>query len=219
MRAALLTSLVASLAGLIALHQPGHLGAAPSVRLTQNPLSSQSGERLDRGEVQVRLDPVPGSGIREGVATAVIDFPPERVFRAIADLEHWDEWVPFLAEADAVVLPGGEIESAQRLELPGFLGTRRFRVYAQVMKPGAAGPRRWSVAWSYVPGSGNIAAQRGAWTLVEHAPGRTLATCRLYTDPGGFAPASAMNSATEKMLRWMFKALPLQTNRGRYREG
>ncbi len=182
----------------------------------QKSLSAEEGQRLEAGEVLVRMEPVAGSGIREGVAAAVVDFPPERVFRAVADLEHWDEWVPFMTAADARPLASGEIESEQRLELPSFIGTRRFRVRARAAAPTPGGPRRWTLRWSYVPGSGNVAAHRGEWTLVEHAGGRTLATCRLYTDPGGFTPAFAMNNATEKMLRWMFKSLPLQTNRGRY---
>jgi uncharacterized protein YndB with AHSA1/START domain len=179
-------------------------------------LSPAETRRLDAGEVLVRLVPVAGSGIREGVGSAVVGFAPERVFKVVADLEHWDEWVPFLVAADARAVAGGEIESAQRLKFPSFVGTRELRVRARAVVPGVGGQRRWTLTWAYVPGSGNVAAHRGEWTLVEHAPGRTLATCRLYTDPGGFTPAFAMNNATEKMLRWMFKSLPLQTNRGRY---
>ncbi len=180
--------------------------------------SADQRERLDAGEVLVALEAVAGSGIREGVGTGVIEFPVERVFRAVADLEHWDEWVPFMTAADARALPGGEIESDQRLEFPALVGTREFRVRATAAPPAADGPRRWTVTWSSTPGSGNVAAHRGSWTLTEHGPGRTLATCRLFTDPGGVTPAWAMNGATEKMLRWTFKALRQQANRGRYQD-
>lgn len=194
------------------------LATAPSQSSPTQILSVAQRQRLDAGEVLVALEAVEGSGIREGVGSGVIDFPVERVYRAVADLEHWDEWVPFMTAADARELPGGEVESRQRLEFPALVGTREFRVRATATAPSAAGPRRWTVTWSYVPGSGNVAAHRGSWTLTEHAPGRTLATCRLFTDPGGITPAWAMNNATAKMLRWMFKALRLQTNRGRYQD-
>jgi uncharacterized protein YndB with AHSA1/START domain len=194
------------------------VAAAPDQHSPTQILSADERQRLDGGEVLVDLEPVTGSAIREGIASGVIEFPVERVFRAVVDLENWDEWVPFMTAADARVLPGGEIESDQRLEFPALVGTREFRVRAVATPPTANGPRRWTVTWSYVPGSGNVAAHRGAWTLVEHAPGRTLATCRLFTDPGGVTPSWAMNGATEKMLRWMFKALRLQTNRGRYQD-
>jgi uncharacterized protein YndB with AHSA1/START domain len=192
--------------------------AAPDRHSPTRIFSADDERRLDGGEVLVALEPVTGSAVREGIASGVIEFSAQRVFRAIADLEHWDEWVPFMTAADAHLVPGGEIESAQRLEFPALVGTREFRVRATATPAAPSGPRRWTVTWSYLPGSGNVAAHRGSWTLTEHASGRTLATCRLFTDPGGATPAFAMNGATEKMLRWMFKALRLQTNRGRYQD-
>jgi uncharacterized protein YndB with AHSA1/START domain len=208
----------ALVAGVLLCAVTGAAAGRQPIFSTQQSFSSDERRRLETGEVLVRMEAVTGSGVKEGVGTAVVEFPPERVFRAVADLEHWDEWVPFMAEADARGVAGGEVESAQRLELPGFLGTRRFRVRAWAVAPLPGGPRRWTVTWAYVPGSGNVADHRGSWTLVEHGPRRTLATCRLFTDPGGFSPAWAMNGATEKMLRWMFKALRLQANRGRYQD-
>jgi len=172
------------------------------------------------GEAVVRLESSgAASGVREGVGTGVIDFPPERVFRAVSDLEHWDEWVPFLVEADARRLPDGAIESAQRLDAPALGRPLVFSVRARREVTGAGRGRRWTLTWSYVPGSGNVAGHRGSWTLVEHAPGRTRATCRLFTDAGGSTPVWAMNRATRKMIGWMFDSLPLQTNRGRYQAG
>ncbi|HEX9669241.1 MAG TPA: SRPBCC family protein [Thermoanaerobaculia bacterium] len=175
---------------------------------------------LAAGGVQVRLEPAgAANGIREGVGTGVVDFPPERVFRAVADLEHWEEWVPFLVAADAWRLPDGTVESAQRLEAPALGRPLVFTVRARAAVAGKGRARRWTLTWSHVPGSGNVAGHHGSWTLTEHSPGRTLATCRLLTDPGGDTPAWAMNQATHKMITWMFDSLPLQTNRGRYQDG
>ena len=175
---------------------------------------------LAAGGAQVHLEPArAASGIREGVGTGVVDFPPERVFRAVTDLEHWEEWVPFLVAADARRLPDGTIESAQRLEAPALGRPLVFTVRARAQVAGEGRGRRWTLTWSHVPGTGNVAGHRGSWTLAEHSPGRTLATCRLFTDPGGDTPAWAMNQATRKMIAWMFDSLPLQTNRGRYQDG
>ncbi|MEA2560366.1 MAG: hypothetical protein QOH06_1870 [Acidobacteriota bacterium] len=160
------------------------------------------------GEVEVKLQPV-GNGPKEGIASGLIEAPPERVFRALMDLDHWDEFMPFVEESDARPQPDGSVLSSQRLGLPPMIGERHLRIRVT----GQAGRK---VEWSYVPGSGNVKAQRGSWTLSEAAPGKTRATLRLFTDPGGSAPDWAMDRATGKSLVWIFDGLRQQVRRSRY---
>jgi hypothetical protein len=160
------------------------------------------------GEIEVTLRSV-GDGPQEGIGSGVIEAPPERVFRALMDLDHWDEFMPFVEESDAKPQPDGSVLSSQRLGLPPMIGERRL----QIRVTGQAGRK---VEWSYVPGSGNVKAQRGSWTLVEAGPGKTRATLRLFTDPGGSAPDWAMDRATGKSLVWIFDGLRQQVRRSRY---
>lgn len=160
------------------------------------------------GEVEVSLRPV-GDGPKEGIGSGLIEAPPERVYRALMDLDHWDEFMPFVEESDAKPQPDGSILSFQRLGLPAMIGDRhlRIRVTGQVGR---------KVEWSYVPGSGNVKSQRGSWTLQAAKGGKTRATLRLLTDPGGAAPDRAMDRATEKSLVWIFDGLRQQVRRSRY---
>jgi ribosome-associated toxin RatA of RatAB toxin-antitoxin module len=160
------------------------------------------------GEVEVTLRPV-GDGPKEGIASGLIEAPPDRVFRALMDLDHWDEFMPFVEESDAKPQPDGSVLSFQRLGLPPMIGERHLRIRVT----GQAGRK---VEWSYVPGSGNVKAQRGSWTLVEAGPGKTRATLRLFTDPGGSAPDWAIDRATGKSLVWIFDGLRQQVRRSRY---
>lgn len=160
------------------------------------------------GEVEVTLRPV-GDGPQEGIGSGVIDAPPERVFRALMDLDHWDEFMPFVEESDAKPQPDGSILSSQRLALPPLIGERHLRIRVT----GQAGRK---VEWSYVPGSGNVKSQRGSWTLEAAPGGTTRATLRLHTDPGGSAPDWAMDRATGKSLVWIFDGLRQQVRRSRY---
>lgn len=160
------------------------------------------------GEVEVSLKPVAG-GPKEGIGVGLIEAPPDRVFRALMDLDHWDEFMPFVEQSDARPQPDGSVLSSQRLALPPLVGER----HLQIRVTGQAGRK---VEWSYVPGSGNVKAQRGSWTL-QAAPGeRTRATLRLYTDPGGSAPDWAMDRATGKSLVWIFDGLRQHVRRSRY---
>ena len=160
------------------------------------------------GEVEVTLRSV-GEGPKEGIGTGLIEAPPERVYRALMDLDHWDEFMPFVEESDARPQPDGSVLSSQRLALPRMIGERRL----QIRVTGQPGRK---VEWSYVPGSGNVKSQRGSWTLERAHGEKTRATLRLHTDPGGSAPDWAMDRATGRSLVWIFDGLRQQVRRSRY---
>lgn len=162
-------------------------------------------------QVEATLKAV-GPGPKEGIGRGVIEAPPERVFRALIDFDHWDEFMPFLKESDARPQPDGSVLSSQRLAFPSPIGERHFEIRARTRVDKGA----WMVEWSLVPRSGNIRAHRGSWVLKAAAPGTTLAVLHLYTDLDDSIPDSAMNRATRGMLGWTFKGLRQQVQRWRY---
>lgn len=174
--------------------------------------------RLEAGEVLVALRPLPSSGAgapREGIGRGIIDAPPERVYRALTDWAHAEEWMPFVERSDAVPQPDGSVVTFHAVDLPAPLGDRHYKIRARAgIVQGMV--RVWRTRWAYVPGSGNVADHRGSWELTAFGPGRTLATCRLYTDPGGAVSAWMMDRATRKSLPWIFDGLRQQVRRSRY---
>jgi hypothetical protein len=174
--------------------------------------------RLSAGEVLVTLRPTSDGGPREGIARGVIDAPPERVYRALTDWAHAEEWMPFVERSDATPQADGSVVSFQALDLPAPLGDRHYKIRARAgITEGKS--RVWRTRWSYVPGSGNVEDHRGSWELTAFGNGRTLAICHLYTDPGGSVPAWMMDRATRKSLPWIFNGLRQQVRRSRYGEG
>jgi polyketide cyclase/dehydrase/lipid transport protein len=178
------------------------LGAAPT---------PDEARRLAAGEILVRLVETPGGGPKEGVGMGVVDAPPSRVFAALTDFAHYQEWVPFVRTSDARRQLDGSVVSAQSLHLPALVGDRSYKIRAVSVASGKA----WTTRWTYVPGSGDVVDTYGSWSVVEFGPGRSLATCRLFTDPGR-VPHWAMNRATEQSLPWIFKGLRQQVMRDRY---
>ncbi len=190
------------------------LPPAAGIRLSPSELS-----RLAAGEVVVRRgEAAPGApgAPRERIGTGLIDLPPARVFAALADFAHWSEFMPFMRRSEARRGPDGSFLCDQSLDLPG--GLRHYRVRA-VARPAEGAAENgaeavWRIAWSYVPGSGNIATQSGSWTLLPYG-GRTLAVLRLAADPGGLFSGLA-ERATEKSIPWIFNGLRQHAGRGRY---
>jgi len=169
------------------------------------------------GDVWVEMVSAGAGKPRTGVGRAVVEAPPERVFRALSDYAHWQEWMPFLARSDARPQRDGSVLSEHALDPPSPLGRRRYQVrFTQRVEAVPGGGRAWRIDWSFVPGTGNVDDHRGSWSLTEIGEGRTLAVCRLYTDPGGFTPQWALDRGTSQMLPWIFHGLRQQVRRSRY---
>jgi uncharacterized protein YndB with AHSA1/START domain len=168
------------------------------------------------GEVRVSLATERQDGPRAGIGRGVVQAPPERVFRALADVEHWHEFMPFLEQSTARRRKDGSIESFQRLELPFPVGRRSYRIRVRSRVEQPAGGTVWHLDWTYEPGSGNVKDHHGSWTLTASGNGATLATLRLYTDPGGMIPARAMDRGTIETLPWIFHGLRQHVQRSRY---
>jgi ribosome-associated toxin RatA of RatAB toxin-antitoxin module len=168
------------------------------------------------GDVRVSLTLVRPDGPREGIGRGLVEAPPERVFRALQDVEHWHEFMPFLEQSTARRRKDGSVESFQRLELPFPVGRRSYRVQVRSRVERAAGGTVWHIDWTYVPESGNVKDHHGSWALTTAPNGATLATLRLYTHPGGFMPASAVDRGTAETLPWIFHGLRQHVLRARY---
>jgi len=191
------------------------LAGVAGIAAGEAPRAAAETRRLVSGEVLVRLAERPGGGPAEGVGTGVIDAPPERVFAALTDFAHYQEWVPFVTRSDARPQADGAVLSAQWLELPALLGKRHYQIRAVSRVEMGKGGKVFVIRWTYVTGSGNVVDQRGSWTVTSFGEGRAIATCHLLTDPGD-APAWAMNRATAKTLPWIFQGLRQQILRDRY---
>ena len=159
----------------------------------------------------------PGAGKpREGVGRGVIEAPPERVVRALADYGHWSEFMPFLVKSAALSQADGSTLAEHLMKLPAPTGERHYRVCFQSKVEAAPAGKTWTIAWAYVAGSGDVKDHHGSWTLTPLGLGRTLAVLRLYTDPGGLTPQWAVDRGTAETIPWIFHGLRQQARRSRY---
>lgn len=182
------------------------LQATPTSLIAPTPPPADELPRLLAGETVVRVDGL------EGVVRQVLDTPPERLYRAAADWQHYDEFFPFVEESEAAAGADGTVTARQVVDLPFPWADRHF---AARLEHGA-GDGRWRVAWRAVPGSGNVTENRGEWTFREVAPGRTLVELRLVSDAGPGVPDAFQRRALAETLPYAVDGLRQQANRCRY---
>lgn len=199
--------------------QPLFLAALAALLLGAAADSPEQVVSTPTGEVRVSLVPERPEGPQAGVGHGVVQAPPERVFRALQDVGHWHEFMPFLEKSTARPRKDGSIESSQRLELPFPIGKRSYHVRVRSRAEPTPAGTVWHIDWTYVPGSGNVKDHHGSWTLTATGNQATLATLRIYTDPGGFVPAKGMDRGTIETLPWIFHGLRQHVQRSRYGSG
>jgi hypothetical protein len=180
------------------------------------PPTDAEAARLAAGEVLLASRPVGSRSLAEEAGRGLVLAQPERVFAALIDFAHYQEWVPFVKRSDAQPQGDGSVVSFQSLNLPFPLAGRHYKIRARSAVEGRGEAQVWRTWWSYVPGTGNVADHYGWWVLVPYGAGRTLAACALYTDPGRGVPAWAAHRGTAQTMPYIFSGLRQQIHRSRY---
>jgi uncharacterized protein YndB with AHSA1/START domain len=162
-------------------------------------LSQNEQESLAKGEVIVYLKTVRGP-LKEGTAIGLIDAPPEIVFGVVTDNEKFEEFMPYVTQSDMERWEDGEIINYQHLDFPFPVGDRFYKINITNTIEDTNKGKIFKSTWTYVKGSGNIEDTYGSWILEEYGQGRTLIAYIVCTDPGGWIPTWAKNTATEVSL-------------------
>jgi ribosome-associated toxin RatA of RatAB toxin-antitoxin module len=161
--------------------------------------------------VEATLEPLAGSAIRRGVATTTLAVPAERLFRAMADVDHWAEFMPFMVRSRPLG-PREERVWEQDLALPFPLRDRIYAIRVQASHEGD----QWTVVWHHVAGSGNVRGLQGRLDLRALGPSRTAVELSLWSDLGGLASVAAQEAMLQRSLGWILDGLRQQAGRCRY---
>ena len=222
LRGALILGIVLLASGAGALHAqaPSSLPTSLDAPLR---LSEEDWGRLRAGETITRMIAMPGANQRAGIAVRLVPGDPERVARAIGDVDHWREWVPFLKTSRRSKAPG-PVSRELHFDLPWPLSDRRYRaelrteaIRAAGGGPDEPGPLDWTLTWDSVPDSGNVEWAWGSFRVTDHEPRRSLVVFRSATDVGAprFA-RSILDRVMTDSLRWVLDGLAQQVDRCRY---
>lgn len=195
------------------------LPAAAARGAESDGLSDADWTRLKAGETVTRMVPMAGANQRAGVAARLVPGDPERVARAIGDVDHWREWVPFL-EGSARSRAAGPVSRQLSFDLPWPLRDREYlaQFRSEAIRT-AGGTLEWTLTWDSVPDSGNVEWARGSFEVRDYGTDRTLVVFHSATDVATAHFARAiLDQVMEDSLRWVLDALAQQVNRCRYTE-
>lgn len=227
-----LTLLVLALALAPGLGRGASAGGDP----LEAPLRPHELTRVDAGETVARLaDPPRGAGgsqVPVGIVAAIVEAPPERVFRAIVDFGTYHQFMPYMVSSQREErrsprsAPAGSNGASgpttgppiwrMRFDLPFPAPEAVYRVtteHAVHLTPETPAGTVWTASWRSLPGRGFT---RGSWTLTESSPGHTLVVFRTQSDAGGVLPRFLQDRLTLRSLPWVLDSLRLHVRRCRF---
>ncbi len=156
-------------------------------------------------------------GLKEVKLVGDMSAPPSRVFAAVADLDHYKDFMPYTEESTVLARSEGEVVFYSKINAP--LVSRRDYVIKLKPQPGKSENETWRSSWTLdtTHGGGKKAPtddvvrtplNDGAWTITPLDGGkRSHVVYYLYTNPGGSLPMWIINKANTKALPDLFAAV------------
>ncbi|MSP91513.1 MAG: hypothetical protein EXR79_06890 [Myxococcales bacterium] len=159
--------------------------------------------RLAKGEVLVSTREVAGCDLPEVTAQAVVDAPPEKVWRIIDDCNQYKRHMPRVSASKELERKGTTIQCEVTVDMPFPLSD----LTAVTQAEHVVGPPRWSRTWKLV--RGDYDRNEGAWTLTafDAAATRTRVTYRLLVAPKTLVPNALVKKAQLSTLRDLMNRL------------
>ena len=157
---------------------------------------------------------------RRVIAVSEVEAPPEAVFNALIDFEHYPEFMPYVKESEVLSRTGdNEVVTYARIA-PPFISERDYPLKVRLTR-GSAGSgdkfkgSTYKVEWTALPeakpeveGVVRIKLNEGSWLAEPLNGGRhTRLTYTLLTDPGGLIPDFVFNLSNTVAIPELFDAV------------
>ncbi len=171
------------------------------------PLDDKTRRKLERGEIVTATARHP-EGVRGAIGRALIAAPTDKVFEAISDFEHYDDFMPHTTLADVVRREGNEVWFRTELDFK----VKRVRYTLHV----TLDPERRGLRWTLA--EGDLAFNDGGWELEPYGNDgeQTFVTYSAYVDPGFYVPGFMLAKLTEGSLPAVIKAVRRRVGDRRY---
>jgi ribosome-associated toxin RatA of RatAB toxin-antitoxin module len=164
-------------------------------------------QRLERGEVLIRAEPVEGSKLPRIFATGLIEAAPEQIWPLIDRCAEYPRTMVHIREAAELLREGTRVLCRLTVDLPFPFPSLTSTTEAQhTVTPGVRYERRWTLV------EGDYRSNSGAWILKPFGPTghRTLVTYEMHAEPKLFIPGWLQRIAQRKSIPALFEKLRSQ---------
>jgi len=159
--------------------------------------------RLAKGDILVSTRAVAGSDMPEASVQAVIDAPPDKVWRLIDECGRYKGRMPRITASRELERKGGRVVCEVTVEMPFPFSDLTAVSEAQHV----VGPPRWSRTWKLV--RGDYDKNAGSWVLsaFDEKGTRTRAVYKLHVEPHVTMPSALLKKAQSTALPGLMERL------------
>ncbi len=170
-------------------------------------LTGDQTKKLAKGEILVALMETPGNPVKKGVAVAVVDAEPAKVFATCGDYEGFPEFMPYVVKTTVDSREGKTATVSYFLEFPLNIGNRNYQLNLVDGTRPVDGLDIYASDWTYT-GKGNITDTSGSWEIAPWGDGtKSLVRYTVFTDPGGSFPNWVKNAAASTAIPKVIKSV------------
>lgn len=164
-------------------------------------------ERLDKGEVIITTEALPGSDVPRVTVRALVKAPGEKIWPIINDCGRYRDTMVRIKESKELSREGDKVRCQVTMHSPGPI--KNLTAVTQAQHTVTDG--RWVRAWTLE--SGDYKLNTGSWTLVrdEADPKRTIVQYQVHTQPNIWVPDWLQEYAMKKGLPNLIEKLRSQT--------
>lgn len=165
------------------------------------PSFAQSADWLGKGNISVKTRAIKNTDNPEVIVKAVIDAPPEKVWKIVADCSRYKQTMNRIASSKQISVKGNEVICEVEIDMPFPLSNLNGRTKAIH----TITPTRWERRWTLI--KGDYKYNNGSWVLEPFGDSgqRTLATYRVHAEPNTSVPDWVREKAQKKSLPEMIE--------------
>ncbi len=173
--------------------------------------------------VSIYTRPHPGSKLKEFKAIGEIEASTKTVHNVIDDVEAYEDFMPYTAEATVLQQNHNSMIAYQRIS-PKIVADRDYTIRIQKRswpaQNGVAYLSEWKQANQHgpaeKPGVFRVNLVDGSWLLEPIGPNKTRGTYSVFTDSGTGVPAFLVNKISETGMIKLFTAVRKQAREAKY---